>query len=241
MELIPAIDLLDGKVVRLHQGRYDEVTVYSDDPASVAKLFEASGAKRLHVVDLDGAKSGEACNVAAIEAILGATRLKVQVGGGVRNEAAAERWMNAGATRVVLGTIAIKDAPLAEQMCKRWPGGVVVAIDARDGFVAVEGWLEQSERLAVDLAKDVDAWGAGAILFTNIKRDGTRLGPDVEETAKLQSLVSTDVIASGGIGELGHLRSLAEAGVRYSVCGRALFSGAFKYEEAAALLREAGC
>ena len=241
MELIPAIDLLSGKVVRLHQGRYDEVTIYGDDPASMAAAFEQAGAKRLHVVDLDGAKEGEPRNVDVIRAILAATDLKVQIGGGIRDADAAARWMDAGATRVVLGTVAVKNPELAQELCRHWPGGIVVAIDARNGFVAVEGWLEQSEQRAEALAVDVDRWGAGAILFTNIERDGTRQGPDVEATAKLQSSVGVDVIASGGIGDLGHLRALSGAGVRSAVCGRALYSGAFTYEQAVAELEGASC
>lgn len=239
MELIPAIDLLDGKVVRLHQGRYDEVTVYDDDPVAMAMRFEAEGATRLHVVDLEGARSGEPAHVAVIQEILRATALQVQVGGGVRNASVASRWLDAGAARVVLGTVLIKAPEVARAICSRHPGAVVVALDARDGKIAVEGWREQSEQDATELAKQVDGWGIGAILFTNIDRDGTRGGPDVEATAALQSQVETTVIASGGIGSLEHLRALAREGVRASVCGRALYSGAFTLSEAFAALQRA--
>ena len=232
MELIPAIDLLDGQVVRLTQGRYDDVTVYSDAPAEMAKAFEDAGAARLHVVDLDGARDGRPGNVPAIEAILGATSLRVQVGGGVRDEAAARRWYDAGAERVVMGTAAVKDPGLVRRLCDARPGGVVVAIDARGGEVAVEGWLEGSGVRAEALAADVSGWGGGAILYTNIDRDGTREGPDVEGTAALQRQVEVTVIASGGIGSLAHLVALREAGVRATVCGRALYSGAFTLDEA---------
>ncbi|HJK91456.1 MAG TPA: 1-(5-phosphoribosyl)-5-[(5-phosphoribosylamino)methylideneamino]imidazole-4-carboxamide isomerase [Polyangiaceae bacterium LLY-WYZ-15_(1-7)] len=232
MELIPAIDLLDGQVVRLTQGRYDDVTVYSDAPAEMAKAFEDAGAARLHVVDLDGARDGRPGNVPAIEAILGATSLRVQVGGGVRDEAAARRWYDAGAERVVMGTAAVKDPGLVRRLCDARPGGVVVAIDARGGEVAVEGWLEGSGVRAEALAADVSGWGVGAILYTNIDRDGTREGPDVEGTAALQRQVEVTVIASGGIGSLAHLVALREAGVRATVCGRALYSGAFTLDEA---------
>lgn len=232
MELIPAIDILGGNVVRLHQGRYDEVTVYSDDPAAMAEEFERAGARRLHVVDLDGARDGKPGNVSAIEAILARTTLTVQVGGGVRTRKSAERWLEAGAARVVFGTAAIKDPELPRLLAAEREGSVVIAIDARGGHVAVEGWLEGTTTLATELATLVDAWGVGAILFTNIERDGTRQGPDVESTAALQKLVGTTVIASGGIGTLGHLRALHAAGVRASVCGRALYSGAFTLAEA---------
>ena len=239
MELIPAIDLLDGKVVRLHQGKYDEVTIYDDDPVSMARRFEEQGAKRLHVVDLEGARRGAPAHVQVIRGILRETKLQVQIGGGVRNEEVASQWMDAGAARVVLGTVVIKAPDVARAICERYPRGVVMALDARDGKIAVEGWQEQSEQDVTELAKEVDHWNIGAILFTNIHRDGTREGPDVEATAALQAQVGTTVIASGGIGALDHLRALATAGVRATVCGRALYSGAFTLSEAFAALEEA--
>jgi len=232
MELIPAIDILGGKVVRLHQGRYDEVTIYSDDPAAMAEQFERAGGKRLHVVDLDGAKDGVPGNVTSIERILARTKLAVQIGGGIRNEASARRWLDAGASRVVLGTAAIKNPELPRSLASDFPGCVGIAIDARDGEVKVEGWLEGSGVQAIDLARTVDGWGVAAILYTNIERDGTREGPDVASTAALQATVNATVIASGGIGSLDHLRALNAAGVRSSVCGRALYSGAFTLAEA---------
>ena len=239
MELIPAIDLLDGRVVRLHQGKYDEVTVYDDDPVAMAKRFEDQGAARLHVVDLEGARRGEPAHVAIIQGILRETNLEVQIGGGVRNEAVAAQWMDAGAARVVLGTVVVKAPHVARAICAGYPEAVVMALDARDGKVAVEGWQEQSGQDVVELAKEVDGWNIGAILFTNIHKDGTREGPDVEGTAGLQSHVDTTVIASGGIGTLEDLRALSAAGVRSAVCGRALYSGAFTLSEAFAALEEA--
>ena len=233
MELIPAIDLLDGKVVRLHKGDYAAVTVYSDDPAGQARGFVAAGAKRLHVVDLDGARAGSPGNRAAIEQILkAAPGLAVQVGGGIRTRDTAEQWFAAGAARVVLGTAAIKDPQLVQALCSAHPQGVVVAVDAKAGMVAVEGWLETTGRRVEEVARDVDAWGAAAILFTDIDRDGTREGPAVESTAALQRLLGATVIASGGIGALSHLVSLRERGVRAAVCGRALYSGAFTLADA---------
>jgi phosphoribosylformimino-5-aminoimidazole carboxamide ribotide isomerase len=237
VELIPAIDLLDGKVVRLHQGRYDRVTVYDDDPVAAAKKFEQEGAKRLHVVDLEGARSGAAAHTTQIEGILRETRLEVQVGGGVRDENVARQWFDSGAVRVVLGTVVVKQPAEALSICRRYPDAVIVALDGRDGKVAVEGWREQSATLVVDLAAAVDQWSIAGILYTNIKRDGTREGPDVSGTGALQELVSTTVIASGGIGSLDDLRRLAAAGVRAAVCGRALYSGAFTLSEAFAALQ----
>ena len=238
MELIPAIDLLDGKVVRLRQGKYDEVTVYDDDPVAMAKRFEAQGAKRLHVVDLEGARSGQAAHIEVIQAILKETELQVQIGGGVRNADVAAQWMDAGASRVVLGTIVVKAPDQARAICSRYPGHVVIALDARDGTIAVEGWQEQSTVDALELAREVDRWNIGAILFTNIHRDGTREGPDVEATAALQAEVGTTVIASGGIGTLDDLHALQAAGVRAAVCGRALYSGTFTLSEAFTALEE---
>jgi phosphoribosylformimino-5-aminoimidazole carboxamide ribotide isomerase len=238
MELIPAIDLLDGHVVRLHQGDYRQVTIYDDDPVAVAKRFEEQGATNLHVVDLEGARRGAPAHVAVIQCILRETKLRVQVGGGIRDERVALQWLEAGATRVVLGTLMVKAPAIVRSICKAHRGVVVAALDARDGKIAVEGWREQSGRDVVEVAKEVDGWGIGAILFTNIHRDGTRQGPDVEGTAALQAQVRTTVIASGGIGTLDDLRALAAAGVRSAVCGRALYSGAFTLSEAFAALQE---
>ena len=233
MEFIPAIDLLDGKVVRLHKGDYGQVTVYSDDPAGQARNFQAAGAERLHVVDLDGARDGKPGNSKVIESILrAAPGLKVQIGGGIRTREAAEHWFQTGASRVVLGTVAIKQPELAQALCTAHPEGVVVALDAKGGMIAVEGWLENTGKPVADVAKQVDAWGAAAVLFTDIDRDGTREGPAVEATAKLQQSIRPTVIASGGIGALEHLAALRAAGVRSAVCGRALYSGAFTLEQA---------
>ncbi len=232
MELIPAIDLLDGKAVRLQQGRYDEVTVYDDDPVAAAKKFEQQGAERLHVVDLEGARTGRPAHVPLIQSILRETSLQVQIGGGIRNEDVAAQWIDAGAARVVLGTIVVKAPDEARTICARHPNAVIVALDARDEKVAVEGWQEQSAQGVSELATEVDRWKIASILYTNIHRDGTREGPDVEGTARLQGQVGTTVIASGGIGQLEHLRALSVAGVRAAVCGRALYSGAFTLSEA---------
>lgn len=233
MELIPAIDLLDGKVVRLHKGDYSAVTVYSDDPAGQARAFVDAGARRLHVVDLDGARSGKPENAATIRAILrSAPELAIQVGGGIRARETAEDWLALGVRRVVLGTIAIKQPDVCRALCEAHPEKVVVALDAKQGKVAVEGWLETTDRELAEVAREVDAWGAAAILFTDIDRDGTREGPAVQATAALQREVSATVIASGGIGALGDLVALREAGVRAAVCGRALYSGAFTLREA---------
>jgi phosphoribosylformimino-5-aminoimidazole carboxamide ribotide isomerase len=233
MELIPSIDVLDGKVVRLHRGDYDKVTVFADDPAAQAVKLQELGARRLHVVDLDGARAGKPGNHAVLEAIVQrAPRLQVQVAGGIRTREAAEQWFQRGAARVVLGTVAIKQPVLAEELCKVHPEGVVIALDAKDGVIAVEGWLESTGLQLADYARKVDAWGAAAILFTDINRDGTREGPAVETTASLQQSARATVIASGGVGTLEHLQALRAAGVRAAVIGRALYSGAFDLAQA---------
>jgi phosphoribosylformimino-5-aminoimidazole carboxamide ribotide isomerase len=232
MELIPAIDLLGGKVVRLTRGRYDQVTVYSERPVEQARVFFDAGARRLHVVDLDGARDGKPKNLAVIEAILRAVPVRIQVGGGIRDREIAKRWFDAGAERVVLGTAAVKQPEFVQKLCAEHPKGVVVAVDERDGQVAVEGWVETSGIDARSLAQRVDAWGVGAVLHTVIARDGTREGPDIDATLALQSVVQATVIASGGIGELAHIRELAARGVRAAVCGRALLSGAFSLPDA---------
>jgi len=237
MELIPAIDVLGGQVVRLHQGRYDAATVYGDDPSAWARRFHEAGATRLHVVDLDGARDGRPGNVAVIERILAAAPLRVQVGGGIRTRESAERWFEAGVARVVLGTAAVRDPALVRDLAASKPDGVVVAIDAQAGEVKVEGWLEGTGVQAPALAREVDAWGVAAVLFTAIERDGTSVGPDVAATAALQQGLRATVIASGGIGALAHLAALRDAGVRASVCGRALYSGAFTLAEAFAVCR----
>lgn len=236
MEFIPAIDLLDGNVVRLHKGDYAKVTVYSHDPAGQARRFLDAGAARLHVVDLDGSRSGKPCNPTVVESILrAAPGLKIQVGGGIRDRAGVEHWLGAGVDRVVLGTAAVKSPDLVRELCGRHPGRIIVAVDARDGRVAVEGWLETSERPVLELGREVDAWGAAALLYTVIDRDGTRDGPDIEATLQLQAQVSATVIASGGIGTLEHVRGLQRAGARAAVCGRALYSGAFSLEQGLAV------
>ena len=222
MELIPAIDLLDAKVVRLHQGDYRQVTVYADDPIEQARSFERQGAGRLHVVDLEGARSGLPSHMNVIKRIVAAVRLPVQVGGGIRDRNTLLQWLDAGVDRVVLGTAAIKEPEETRQLCSDFPNKVVIAVDARDGRVATEGWLQQSDVAVDELAERVDGWGAAAILYTDISRDGTRVGPAVESTAALQRNVKATVIASGGIGSVDDLRSLKEAGVRAAVCGRAL-------------------
>ncbi|MBX7196837.1 MAG: 1-(5-phosphoribosyl)-5-((5-phosphoribosylamino)methylideneamino)imidazole-4-carboxamide isomerase [Sandaracinaceae bacterium] len=242
LELVPAIDLLDGRVVRLHQGDYARVTVYAEDALAEAARFRDAGARRLHVVDLEGARTkasatdGARAQRALVERIVRETALEVQVGGGVRSPEVARAWLDAGAARVVIGTAVVREPAWVSALARERASAVVAALDARDGEVRIAGWLEGSGRRVEDVARECDGWGVGAILFTDIGRDGTGAGPAVDATATLQRAVRCDVIASGGIGSLEHVEALARAGVREAVCGRALYEGAFDYAAAVRLL-----
>ncbi len=232
MELIPAIDLLEQRVVRLTQGRYDQVTVYAEDAAAEAARFARAGAQRIHVVDLEGARSGKAVHRELVRRIVQETPALVQVGGGIRDRATADAWIEAGADRVVIGTAAITSPEWVRGLSKEHGARVVIAIDAKGGEVKTSGWLEGTGVRAIDVAREVDGWGVAAILYTDIDRDGTGHGAAVEATVQLQAEVRATVIASGGIGSLDDLRALRSAGVRAAVCGRALYAGAFTVEQA---------
>lgn len=236
MLIIPAIDLLDGKVVRLHRGSYDEVNVYDDDPVARARAFRAQGASRLHVVDLDGARAGRCVQNATIRAIVAAFGEGVQVGGGVRSREAFEAYAACGAERVVLGTAALRDREMVRALCTEFPARVIVAVDAKNGMVATDGWTTVSETRAVELARAFADVPVAAILYTDVARDGTRGGPDVSFTAELARETGLSVIASGGIGSLDDLRALAaHAGIDAAIVGRAIYDGVFTLPEALAL------
>ena len=231
MLILPSIDLLGGNVVRLYKGKRDSATVYSNAPAEIARGFVAQGARRVHVVDLDAA-FGDGDNRAALAAIARAGA-EIQVGGGVRDLPAARALLDGGAQAIVLGTSAVKKPELVEALCKELPGRVIVAVDAHGDKVAVEGWAEKTDVDAGDLAARAVEWGAAAILYTDITRDGTGVGPNVEATARLARVLHpVPVIASGGIGTLEHLRALALAGVPQAVVGRALYENRFTLGEA---------
>ncbi len=239
MIVIPAIDLLGGKAVRLVRGERDSATVFSDSPWELAERMIGDGAERLHLVDLDGAFSGRPVSRMTIMRILhvcDAAGVPVQVGGGLRDRASVEAVLSAGAG-AVLGTAAVRDPDLVRDLCQAYPRRIVVAVDARDGVVAIEGWTEASSVRAEDLGRQAADWGAAALLYTDVARDGTGGGPAVESTAALSRAVPVPVIASGGIGSLDHLRALNEAGIAMAVVGRALLEGRFTLAEA----REAAC
>ncbi|MBN2191916.1 MAG: 1-(5-phosphoribosyl)-5-[(5-phosphoribosylamino)methylideneamino]imidazole-4-carboxamide isomerase [Polyangiaceae bacterium] len=232
MELIPAIDLLAGQAVRLRQGRYDAVTVYSDDPAGLAALWRGR-ASRLHVVDLEGARAGQAVQRDLVQRLVSAFGPGVEVGGGVRNRAAFESYLALGVERVVLGTMALRSPELVGELAETHPGRVVLAVDARAGRVATEGWLEQSTTLAIDLVRAFAHLPIAAVLYTDIERDGMETGPNIEQTAALARDGGLPVIASGGVGTLEHLRALAPCpGVAAAIVGRALHEGRFSLEAA---------
>jgi phosphoribosylformimino-5-aminoimidazole carboxamide ribotide isomerase len=226
--IFPAIDLKGGQVVRLAEGDMDRATVYGDDPAAQAMLFADAGAQFLHVVDLDGSFAGRAENRGAVEAILEAFPGHVQLGGGIRNAVAVEGWFNLGVSRIVMGTAALKDPQFVRDMAKEWPGGIVVAVDARDGMVATEGWAETSDVAIIDMARRFEDAGVASLLFTDIGRDGMLTGCNIEATVDLARRTDLPVIASGGVKGLDdiHVLSLhAHEGIEGVITGRALYDG----------------
>jgi phosphoribosylformimino-5-aminoimidazole carboxamide ribotide isomerase len=228
-EVIPAIDLRGGRCVRLVQGDYDRETVYGDDPAAMALHWQSLGTKRLHVVDLDGARSGEQANADAVRAIVAAVSVPVQLGGGVRDLDTIASWLDRGVDRVFLGTAAVTDPKLVEDSCTRYPGHVAAGADARDGRIAVRGWEESSAETAVEFAKRVLAAGVCALAYTNIARDGTLEGPDIESAVELIAAVGAteaQIILSGGVSSLEDIVAASRIpGLGGIIVGRALYEG----------------
>lgn len=241
MEILPAIDLLDGACVRLHQGDYDQVTRFSDDPVAQALDWQSQGATRLHLVDLDGAKRGLPVNDAAIKAITQALDIPVQLGGGVRSLERADELLDCGLDRVILGTVAIEQPELVRSLAERHPGRIVVGIDAKDGRVATRGWIEQSDVLATDLARTLSSTGIAAIITTDIATDGTLAGPNLTALRSMAQSSAVPVIASGGVGcmaDLLALLPLESVGVSGVIVGRALYDGRIDLAEAIRALAE---
>lgn len=239
LTLYPAIDLKDGACVRLRRGAMDDATVYSDDPGAQAQAWQDGGCQWLHVVDLNGAFAGRSVNTAAVSAILAVARVPVQLGGGIRDMAGVERWLRAGVRRVILGSAAVKTPELVHEACRAFPGQVAVGIDARDGFVATEGWAETAAVSALDLALRFEDAGAVAVIYTDIGRDGMLSGLNLEQTFGLATRLRTPVIASGGVGSLADLQALrleAPAGIDGVIVGRALYDGRVELGAALALL-----
>ncbi len=240
MIFFPAIDLKDGACVRLVQGDMNSATVFNNDAASQASAFANAGCPWLHVVDLNGAFAGQPVNGEAVRSILAAVDIPVQLGGGIRNMQTIEFWLKAGVKRVILGTVALRDPDLVRQACRDFPGQIAVGIDARDGFVAVEGWAEVSEITSFDLADKFEDAGVSAIIFTDIGRDGAMSGPNVEATVQLAAAISTPVIASGGVSSMADLSALKDAGgglLEGVISGRAVYDGRIDPAQASQLLK----
>ena len=240
MIVIPAIDLKEGKCVRLEQGLMDKDTVFNDNPAAQARAWQDQGAEMLHIVDLDGAFAGEPKNRAAIEAIVGAITIPSQLGGGIRDIATIEAYLSLGLSRVIIGTAAQRNPELVKEACTRFPGRIVVGIDAKNGMVAVQGWAEVTDITAVDLARKFEDCGVAAIIYTDISRDGMLQGPNLEATKALAEAVSIPVIASGGVSSLQDIQNLMDieaSGVTGVITGKAVYTGAIKLAEAVALTK----
>lgn len=233
MIVFPAIDLKSGQVVRLAEGDMTRATVYGDDPAAQAEAFAAAGADWLHVVDLDGAFAGESINGVAVAAIVARFGGKLQLGGGIRNRAAAERWLDMGVDRIVIGTAALTDPDFVRETAAAHPGRVVVAVDARDGFVATQGWADVSTVSVAELGHRFEDAGVAALLFTDVGRDGLLKGCNVDATLALAAEVSIPVIASGGVAGIADIHALAgQPGVEGVITGRALYDGRLDLAEA---------
>lgn len=244
MILFPAIDLKDGQCVRLLRGEMNQATVFNDDPADQARRFEQAGCQWLHVVDLNGAFAGKPVNGDAVAGILSSIAMPVQLGGGIRDHATIDYWLEKGVRRVILGTVALRNPQLVREACRRHPGRVVVGIDARSSRVAVEGWAKTADITALELAQRFEDAGVAAIVYTDIDRDGALSGVNVDATAALARALSTPVIASGGVASLDDLKALKkveDSGIEGVISGRAIYDGRLDLKSALAFLAGAPC
>lgn len=237
MRIYPAIDIKDGNCVRLLQGRFSDVTVYGDSPARMAKRWENEGGEFIHVVDLDGALKGTGVNAGKIKEICSSVSVPVQTGGGIRTMSDIEDRLSQGVNRVIIGTKAVSDADFVKEAVKKYGDKIVIGIDAKDGMVAVEGWEKTSDFTAIEFAKKMVEIGVKTIVYTDIATDGTLKGPNVEAMAQMVRSVDADIIASGGIGNIEHIKSLIPTGVEGVIVGRALYTGNVDLKEAMALLK----
>lgn len=238
MRMYPAIDLKDGQCVRLLKGEFDKKTVYSENPLETALLWQESGADFLHIVDLDGARSGEGKNRKVIKEIARKVNMKVQTGGGIRTMEDISSLLEEGVARVILGTAAVKNFALVEEAVKKYGDRIAVGIDAKDGFAATDGWEKVSELRAVDFAKKVEAVGVKTIIYTDIATDGALCGPNVEAMREMVENTSLDVIASGGVSSLDDIKALLKTGVEGAITGRAIYTGSLDLKEAVNLCKE---
>lgn len=240
MIILPAIDLKEGRCVRLEQGLMDKDTVYNDDPAAQALLWQEQGGEFLHIVDLDGAFAGVPKNKSAIQSIVSAIDIPSELGGGIRDLETIEAYLDLGINRVILGTVAKENPDLVKEACRRFPGQIVVGIDAKDGLVAVRGWADVTKKKATGMAKEMEGFGVEAIIYTDISRDGMMQGPNIEATKALAEAISIPVIASGGLSTLDDIRRLLEiesSGVSGVITGKAIYSGAIDLREAVTLTK----
>ena len=240
MILYPAIDLKDGKCVRLLRGEMDKATIFSDSPANQAAVFQSQGFEWLHIVDLNGAFEGKPVNAHAVKSIIERIQIPVQLGGGIRDITMIADWLECGISRVILGTAALRNPLLVKEACRQFPGQIAVGIDAKDGKVAINGWAEISDQSAIDLAKKFEDVGVSAIIYTDIARDGAMQGPNLEETLNLANALTTPIIASGGISSVEDIKkyhALYNNGIEGCILGRALYEGAINPAEALAAVK----
>jgi phosphoribosylformimino-5-aminoimidazole carboxamide ribotide isomerase len=238
MQIIPAVDIKNRKCVRLYQGDYNRETVFSDDPAAVAMQWKSMGASHLHVVDLDGAAAGEPRNLDIAATIVRETGLPVQLGGGIRTEAAVEQALDAGIARVIMGTIAVENPDLLKKLCARFGESIIVSVDARNGYVATRGWLTSTESRALDFSRRLVDLGVKRMLYTDIQRDGTLTEPDFQTIGDLARNVKLPVIAAGGVATVEHLRTLKKLGAEGAIIGKALYTGNVDLKEALSIEQE---
>ena len=236
IEIIPAIDIRQGRCVRLYQGNFEQETVFSDDPVEVALQWQSLGIPRLHIVDLDGAFSGEVYNLDIITEIASAVLVPTQLGGGIRKLETIEQLLKAGIERVILGTAAVEDPNLVKQACQRFRDSIIVGIDAREGFVSTHGWRKDTELRAIELAQSMVKLGVRRFIYTDINRDGTLTEPNFAATAELINAIRAPIIASGGVSSLNHLRMLRALGAEGAIVGKALYTGDIDLKEALATI-----
>ena len=240
MIIIPAIDLKEGKCVRLLQGRMEDATVYSDNPEDTAKRWVAEGAELLHIVDLDGAFTGGMKNLSAIESIRKAIRIPVEVGGGIRDMERIDQLLSLGVNRIILGTVAVEKPELVKEACKKYPDKILVGIDAKNGFVATKGWVEVTQIKAKELALKMQGYGAAGVIYTDISRDGMLTGPNIETTREMAESLNIPVIASGGISSIDDIKRLSKIkGLWGAITGKAIYSGALNLKEAIRITKDA--
>ena len=235
MLILPAIDIRNGKCVRLQQGDYSQETVYGESPVEMAKHWEEQGAEFLHIVDLDGAKDGKPTNFPIVRSIAESLKIPIEIGGGIRHEETIQRYLDAGVNRLVIGTLALKEADWFRQMCQKFPERLVLGIDGRNGLVATEGWLETSQTLATDLAGKYADLPLAALVYTDIAKDGMLVGPNIPEMEAMRRAVPFPLIVSGGIASLDDVRRLAQGGFHACIIGKALYENKFQLPDALAV------